>query len=393
VAGRTRAPITRRLLVLTEVALAVVLLAGAGLMIRTLGNLLRVNPGFDAANVLSLRLAMRGSSDSMPGFYRQLNDRLRAVPGVTDVALSSCAPLTGGCASTLFGRLDRPKVENGMMPRIRVEWVSTSWFSTMHVPLKRGRGFTEADRAGAPNVAIVNEAAARAFWPNEDPIGKHMLIGMRGLGDVEVVGISGDVRINIDSEAPPAALIPILMAPRASMMIFVRSTRPPASLAPDVRNAVRDVAPQAPVYDMRSLTDREAAATAQTRFSTTLLALFALTALLLAAIGIYGVMALAVAARTREIGIRMALGADGRRIARAVVGEGVGLVAIGAAIGVGVAIASTRVLRSLLFDLSPTDPITYAAIVALVGITAVAASWLPARRAARVDPLLSLRSE
>jgi len=261
------------------------------------------------------------------------------------------------------------------------------------VPLKRGRQFTVADRVGAPNVAIVNEAAARAFWPNENPIGKHMAIGLRGYDDVEVVGIAGDVRLNIDSLAPPVAILPILRAPRAAMMIFVRSTRDPASLAPEVRNALRELAPQAPVYDIQSLTDRSAAATAQTRFSTTLLALFALTALLLAAIGIYGVMALAVAARTREIGIRMALGADGRRIERAVIGEGVGLVAIGASIGVGVAIASTRVLRSLLFDLSPTDPITYAAIVALIGVTAVAASWLPARRAASIDPLSSLRAE
>jgi predicted permease len=391
--GATRAPITRRLLVLTEVSLAVVLLAGAGLMIRTLGNLLRVNPGFDAAHVLSLRLSTRGSADSMPGFYQRLDDRLRAVPGVTDVALGSCAPLTGGCSSSLFGRLDRPKVDVSMMPRIRLEWVSTKWFSTLHVPLKRGRQFTVADRVGAPNVAIVNEAAARAFWPNENPIGKHMAIGLRGYDDVEVVGIAGDVRLNIDSLAPPVAILPILRAPRAAMMIFVRSTRDPASLAPEVRNALRELAPQAPVYDIQSLTDRSAAATAQTRFSTTLLALFALTALLLAAIGIYGVMALAVAARTREIGIRMALGADGRRIERAVIGEGVGLVAIGAAIGVGVAIASTRVLRSLLFDLSPTDPITYAAIVALIGVTAVAASWLPARRAASIDPLSSLRAE
>jgi len=263
----------------------------------------------------------------------------------------------------------------------------------MRVPLLEGRTFKDSDNETAPPVTIVNQMMAKKFWPNEDPIGKHMLIGMRGLGDVEVVGISGDVRINIDSAAPPAALIPILMAPRASMMIFVRSTRTPPSLAPDVRHALRDLAPQAPVYDMRSLTDRAAAATAQTRFSTTLLGLFALTALLLAAIGIYGVMALAVAARTREIGIRMALGADGRRIARTVVGEGVGLVAIGAAIGVGVAIASTRVLRSLLFDLSPTDPVTYVAIVGLIGVTAVAASWLPARRAASVDPLSSLRAE
>ena len=392
----TRAPITRRLLVLTEVALAVVLLAGAGLMIRTLGNLLRVNPGFEAERVLSFRLSvLRGgdSRDSLPGFYQQLAERLRGVAGVTDVALGSCAPLTGGCASTLFGRLDRPKVEGGLMPRIRVEWVSTSWFSTMRVPLKRGRGFTDADRVGAAKVTILNEAAARAFFPNEDPIGKRITIGMRDVGDVEVIGVAGDMRINIDSAAPPSALAPILQAPRLSMLIFVRSTREPGSLVPDVRNAVRDVAPRAPIWDMQSLTAREAAATAKTRFSTTLLVLFAGTALLLAAIGIYGVMALAVAARTREIGIRMALGADGRRIERAVIGEGMALVGAGAVIGLGAAIASTRVLGSLLFDLSPTDPLTYAAIIALIGVTAVAASWVPARRAASVDPLASLRAE
>jgi len=156
---------------------------------------------------------------------------------------------------------------------------------------------------------------------------------------------------------------------------------------------MRDVAPRAPVYDMQTLTEREAAATAKTRFSTTLLALFAVTALLLAAIGIYGVMALAVTARTREIGIRMALGADGRRIERAVIGEGMGLVGAGALIGLGAAVMSTRVLRSLLFDLSPTDPVTYVAIVALIAVTAAGASWVPARRAANVDPLSSLRAE
>jgi len=279
------------------------------------------------------------------------------------------------------------------MPRIRLEWMSTTWFSTMHVPLKRGRGFTDADRVGTPNVTILNEAAARSFFPNEDPIGKHIAIGIRGLDDVEVIGVAGDVRINIDSAAPPSALLPILQAPRLAMMIFVRSTRDPGSLAPEIRNAMRDVAPRAPVYDMQSLSEREAAAMAKTRFSATLLVLFAVTALLLAAIGIYGVMALAVAARTREIGIRMALGADGRRIERAVIGEGMGLVGAGALIGLGVAVMSTRVLRSLLFDLSPTDPVTYAAIVGLIAVTAAVASWVPARRAANVDPLSSLRSE
>jgi predicted lysophospholipase L1 biosynthesis ABC-type transport system permease subunit len=246
---------------------------------------------------------------------------------------------------------------------------------------------------GAPKVTILNEAAARAFFPNEDPIGKRITIGMRDVGDVEVIGVAGDMRINIDSAAPPSVLAPILQAPRLSMMIFVRSTREPGSLVPDIRNAVRDVAPRAPVWDMQSLTAREAAATAKTRFSTTLLVLFAGTALLLAAIGIYGVMALAVAARTREIGIRMALGADGRRIERAVIGEGMALVGAGALIGLGAAIASTRVLGSLLFDLSPTDPVTYVAIIALIGLTAAAASWVPARRAANVDPLASLRAE
>jgi putative ABC transport system permease protein len=392
--GAIRGAITRRVLVLSEVALAVVLLAGAGLMIRTLGNLLRVKPGFNPEQVLTLRLSTQMESrDSLSGLYQRIAARFRAAPGVTDVALGSCAPLTGGCSSSLFGRLDRPKVEGGLMPRIRLEWVSTTWFTTMRVPLKRGRGFAEADRVGAPKVTILNEAAARAFFPNEDAIGKHILIGTAGLNDVEVIGIAGDVRINIDSTAPPEALLPILQAPRSSMMIFVRSTRDAGSLTPDIRNAMREVAPRAPVYDIQPLTARTAAATARTRFSTTLLGLFAFVALLLSAIGIYGVMALAVAARTREIGIRMALGADGRRIERSIIGEGMALVGVGAAIGLAIAVTTTRVMRSLLFDLTPTDPITYLVIVVLIGLTAVAASWVPARRAANVDPLMSLRAE
>jgi len=386
----------RRLLVVVEVALAIVLLAGSGLMIRSLAKLLAVDPGFDGRNVLTLRLTVPPgtlSRDSIPDFYAQLLDRLRAVPGVADAALNSCPPLNGGCNATIIRFLDRPTQDETHLPLVGVFWATPTWFSTMRVPLKRGRVFTQADRIGASKVALINETAARTFWPNEDPIGKHVEIGQGGMKDAEVIGIVGDVRQNPDSAAKPDTYVPYLQSPSSRMMIFVRTLRDPIAAANDVRRAIREVAPRYPVYDVQTMTTRAAGATAQKRFIAVLLALFAATALSLAAIGIYGVMSLAVAARTKEIGIRVALGADQRRVQRLVVGEGLGLVTLGAALGLAGALIVTRVLQSMLFDLTPSDPATYVSIVALLGVAAIVASWIPARRASRVDPVVALRSE
>jgi putative ABC transport system permease protein len=243
-------------------------------------------------------------------------------------------------------------------------------------------------------VVVINEAAARAFWPGENPLGKRVGVGRRGIENAaEVIGVVGGVRQFVDSLPRPEVYLPYAQSPRGEMMVFIRSTGTPLALAGDVRHAIHEVAPQYPVYDLQPMTARATGATAQARFSTVLLGLFAATALSLASVGIYGVMAFAVAARTREIGIRIALGADAYRVRRQVVNEGVAMAAVGAALGLAGALAATRVLQNLLFDLSPGDPVTYCAVVALLGVATVAASWIPATRASRVDPVVALRAE
>jgi putative ABC transport system permease protein len=385
----------RRLLVVLEVALAIVLLAGSGLMMRSLAKLLGVDTGFDARSVLTLRLALPPGAlarDSMPGFYAQLLTRVGALPGVRSAALADCPPLNGGCNGTLIEFLDRPKLDAAHAPQTGVHWVTPDFFTTLRVPLKRGRFLSPADRQGTPKVVVISETAARKFWPNEDPLGTRVGIGQGGFSSgAEVVGIVGDVRQFVDSLPAPDVYISYYQSPRPYTMLFVRTGGDPAALGPTVRRALREVAPQYPVYDMQPLATRAAVATAQARFSSLLLTLFAVVALSLAALGIYGVMALAVTQRTREIGIRMALGADARRVLHMVVGEGIWLAAWGAIVGLGGALAVTRVLRSLLFDTTPSDPLTYVAIVVLLGAAAGVASWIPARRATRVQPTEALR--
>ena len=386
----------RRTLVVAEVALALVLLAGSGLMIRSLANLLAINSGFDGSGVLTFRLTLPPGSvprDSMPGFYSQLVDRVRAVPGVTDVALDNCAPTGGWCSRTGLERIGVPGSDIMHSPLIGADLVTPNWFSLMRVHVKRGRVYTDADRIGAPKVLVLNEAAAKTFFGADDPIGKRVSIGMGGMDSVEVIGIVGNVRQQPDSTPGPVAYLSYNQAPRPGMIVFVRTARDPAAIGQEVRRAVHDVAPQLPVYDMLTMSERAAAATAQARFRAVLLALFAITALSLAVVGIYGVMSLAVTARTREMGIRIALGAESGRVQRLVIGEGIGLVSVGAVIGIAGALAATRLLRTFLFDLTSSDPLTYAAIVVVLGGAAIAASWIPARRASKVDPVVALRAE
>jgi putative ABC transport system permease protein len=391
--ARQRGASGRRMLVVVEVALAMILLAGSGLLIRSFGKLMAIDPGFNAQHVLTLRLTIPPgelAEDVMPTFYIALLDRLRALPGVEDASLNSCPPLGGGCYRTPFEFPDRPKIDAARRASIGVKWATPTWFATVHVPLKRGRLFAGTDRAGAPNVVLINEAAARTFWPGENPLGKRASVG----GDVaEVIGVVGDVRQFVDSLAKPEVYFPYAQSPRAQMMIFVRAAGDPIALAASARRAIHELAPQYPVYDVQPMTARAAGAAALARSSAVLLGLFAATALSLAVVGIYGVMALVVTARTREIGIRIALGADQHRVRRLVVSECVALVSVGVILGLAGALACTRILQNLLFDLSPTDPLTYCAIVALLGVATVAASWVPARRASNVDPVVALRAD
>jgi putative ABC transport system permease protein len=389
-----RAGAGRRTLVVAEVALALVLLVGSGLMIRSLAKLLATDAGFDATDVLTFRLTLPPGAvarDSMPGFYSEILDHVRAVPGVRDAALDSCVPMGGLCGQWFFSRPGAPAGD--MSSLVGVDWVTPNWFSLMHVPLERGRMLTAGDRTGAPQVVLLNASAAKKFFGAEDPIGKHVALSVGGITDAEVIGIVGGVRQRPDSTPAPVAYVSLAQSARPTMIFFVRAARDAASIGPEIRRAVHDVAPKLPVYEMRTMTERTAAATAQARFRAILLTAFALTALSLAVIGIYGVMSFAVAARTREIGVRIALGAEGSRVQRLVIGEGIGVVSVGAIIGLIGALAATRVLRTFLFDLTPSDPVTYVGVVVVLGAAAILASWIPARRASRVDPVVALRAE
>ena len=393
-AGR-RVGVSRRALVVAEVALALVLLAGSGLMIRSLGNLLDVDPGFDGRNVLTLRLSVPPgvlAPDSMPGFYEQLQAEIGGIPGVERVAIADCPPLNNGCNGTIMTFADRPRSSTGNA-MVGVHWVSPNWFGTMRVPLKRGRMFGDNDRLGSPKVVIINEAAARQYFPGEDPIGKRVGVYQGGFHTgAEIIGIVGDVRYGtIDSTARPDTYISYGQARLSRMMIFVRATGNPSALAPAVRAVVRRVAPHAPVFDVRSMSVRVATASAQTRFSAVLLGLFATVALSLAVMGIYGVLSFAVAQRTGEIGIRMALGAERGSVVALVLRDAAVLALVGLTIGLLVALALTRVLRTMLFEVTTTDPLTYVAMASVLAVAVLAASWIPARRAARVDPVIALR--
>jgi hypothetical protein len=270
-----------------------------------------------------------------------------------------------------------------------IDVVTPNWFSLMHAPLVRGRLFPPTNRPDGRRVVLINESAAKTLFGFDDPIGKRVSLG-RFVKDAEVIGIVGDVRQMPDSAPPRTTYVPSTQS-GSGHVVFLPTRRNAAAIGNELRRAMHAVSPELLVSDMQTMTQREGIATAQNRFRAMLLTVFALAALLLAAIGIYSVLSFAVTARTREIGIRITLGAE--RVQRLVIGEGPALVAVGVVIGLAGALAGARVLRAFLFDLTPNDPLTYVGIVAVLIVTAVLASWIPARRAARVDPVIALRAE
>jgi putative ABC transport system permease protein len=388
--------VSKSLLVVAEVALTMILLAGAALTLKSFERLSATRSGVDPENVLTVRLNFPGAGSRQ--FFDQLDRRVAALPGVLSAGLLDCPPLAGRCSSTIAEFPDRPPVPpGGDLHDIGVHWASPDYFRTMRIPLLRGRWFSSSDREDSPKVVVVSETAARRYWPGEDPVGKPIGIGCCEFGSkdgVVVVGIVGDVRFGQMDEPPqPDAYMPYLQSPPGSMMLFVRAASNPMSLTDAVRGEVHAINKDRPVYDIKPMQQRIADSTARQRFIAILLATFAAIAFALAGIGIYGVMSYLVRQRTREIGIRMALGASREDVRGMVVRRAAGLAAAGIVIGLAGAVAAARVLGTLLYQVKPGDPQIYLVVSALLVVLAALASYLPARRASKVDPCVALRSE
>ncbi|HEV8347945.1 MAG TPA: ABC transporter permease [Vicinamibacterales bacterium] len=394
----------QRVLVVAEIALALVLSAGAGLMIRSLSELQRVSPGFDPGHLLTFQLSLpRAQYPDTPkvrAFYDQLVQRLEALPGVRSAGLSISLP------PNLLQVTDNFMVEGQVLPPNQsapvgpVLMVSDAFFKTLGVPLVRGRVFDERDEDGAPPVVIVNDALAKKYFAGVDPIGRRFKIGgpERPIAPnnpwMTVVGVVGDVKYSgLDAAPEPTYYMPYRQNPWRGQFVAVRGSSDPHALANAVRVVVASLDKDIPVTRVKTMDELMHASVAPPRFRTVLITIFALVGLLLAAIGIYGVMAYAVAERTHELGVRIALGADRGAVLRLVLGETFALAAIGIAVGVAGALAMARLIQSLLFGVTSTDAVTFVGISALLAVTALAASYVPARRAMRVDPMIALRYE
>jgi putative ABC transport system permease protein len=386
---------SRNVLTVVEIALSVVLLVGSGLMVRSLAHLMGIYPGFSADHVLTLRVnrAPAWSRDSISRFYDVAIERLNRIPGVVDVSIADCPPLGGWCAGSPIMFRDRPAVAPGTEPGVGVHWITPNWPSMIRVPLLRGRSLTRSDVVGRQRVVLVSETAARTFWPGQDPIGRAISVGSPDTA--YVAGVIGDIQYGeMDMPLRPEVYISYYQNPFSyRMMLFIRTRGDPVAIAPAVRAALREVAPGFPMYDVLSLDAQLRSATSYTRVSSLLLTMFATLALALATIGTYGVISFAVAQRTREIGVRVALGATSGNIIRLVVGKGIALGGFGAAFGLTAAILVTRALRSMFYGVEPTDAVTLVSIVGLLTLALLAASWIPAARASRIPPVQALRGD
>ena len=389
----------RRLLIAGEIALSLVLLIGAGLLVRSYERITSANPGFDAKNVLSFRLALRGfkyrTPDAVIAFYKQLEDRLAALPGVQHVGSNYLLPLS----SVALGW--EPITVEGYVPKAAGEdliiassgYVSPDYFRAMGIPLLKGRFFDDRDVRDAPDAAIVDDKLAERFWPGEDPIGKRMRRGDSGPWRT-VVGLVADTKqYEVDGEPPITAFYPNRQLGVGTRYVVVKTQSDPRAIIAAVTREVHALDVDLPVYDVATMEERLGDSFARRRFSMFLLGVFAACASLIAAIGIYGVVSFWVSQRTRELGIRAALGAKQIDIMRLVIRQAAVLVAIGIAAGLVGAFGLTRVMSSLLFGVSATDARTYVLLAVALAVVALVASWIPARRAAGVPPIVALRNE
>jgi putative ABC transport system permease protein len=398
--GRAASPQRSRLsagLVVGEVALSLMLLVAAGLLLRGFVKLLKAPVGFRSEGLVSMRVSLPTAKyadpASMRTFVARLIPAIEALPGVTGAsATMSLPPLV--TTEAPYQTADGPQRPIAERPFAAWTGITPSYFTTMGIPLLAGRGLTAADDERAPLVTVISEGLARRAWPAESPIGKRMLIG-RFQGFAEVVGVVGDVKnAGLGQPPEPQAYTPYAQRPWPTMGLVVRAAGgDPLALVPSIRAAVLSVDRDQPITEISALQSSLSDSLATARFTTTLLLAFATMALVMAAAGLYGVIAYTVERRTREVGIRVALGADARSVLTMVVGQGLRLVAAGMGIGLALAIVAARVMRSVVFDIAPADPVSYAGAIVLFALTALVATLVPARRALGVDPLIALRTD
>ncbi|HJU55633.1 MAG TPA: ABC transporter permease [Pyrinomonadaceae bacterium] len=388
----------RGLLVVSEIALSLMLLIGAGLLIKSFQRLRDINPGFNPERVLTMSLSLPEAKYEEPLrqglFFQELDKRVAQLPGVEVVGLVDPLPLSGDNKTTTFTIDGQPAASPADRLSANVRTVNAEYLSAMGIPLIKGRGFTERDAKDAPQVMLVNETLARRFFPGEDPVGKRATVYPFET-PCEIVGVVGDVKHRgLDVESGPEFYISYLQAPQPSMYLVARTTlAEPGALASSIQSAVQQIDKDQPIADVRTMSQLLNEATAARRFNMLLLGVFALLALVLASVGIFGVMSYMVTQRTHEIGIRMALGARVSDVVRLIVGRGMTLVLIGVSVGLVGAFAVTRVMKGLLYGVSATDPLTFVGVSLVLSAVALVACLIPARRAARVDPMIALRNE
>jgi putative ABC transport system permease protein len=392
----------RRVLVASEIALSVVLLAGAGLLLRSLHHLQSVDPGFQPERLLTFNLTLpMNPYRDIPRrtvFFESVLDGVRALPGVTSVAGTSELPFQTDKVPQNFIVEGEPAVEPGREPDVLSRGVTTTYLRTLGIPLRRGRDLEPTDTASSEPVGIVNETAARTLFGGGDPIGRRVAWARAEPRVwIRVVGVAGDVRGDgLDADDTAALYTPMAQEPRVWrtwMHVVVRSSVSPAALTESIKREVGRVDKDVPVTHVRAMNDLLAGSFADRHFTLALLGAFAVVALVLAGVGIYGVMAYAVSRRTREIGLRMALGARAQDVMRLVLGQAMGVTLLGIAVGLGGALALRRIVASMLFGVGPGDPATLLMVAVMLAVVALAAGYVPARRAARVDPSIALRAE
>jgi putative ABC transport system permease protein len=398
-AGSAAKQRTRKALVISEVALSLVLLIGAGLMIRSFWKLQHVDPGFNTSNTVTMSVSLStikySDAKAWNAFFDRVLEQVSAVPGVISAGATTTIPLIGSGSTQPFTIEGQPEVEVAKQPMARTRYISPDYFRTMGIPLQKGRHFSEQDREGGPPVIIISEAMARRFFPGEDPLGKHLTPSFSiQQGAREIVGVVGDVKgRGLDAEPSATMYMPYKQVARPFMMLVARTASNPQDFIQSISKAIYAVDKEQALTNVRTMEQVLAESLSGQRFNMTLLIAFAALALILAAVGVYGVMNYSVTLRRRELGIRLALGAQAADVLRLVLGEGLTLTLTGVGVGLVGAYGLTHLMASLLYGVTVTDSLTFISVSGVLMTVGLLASYLPARRAMRVDPMIALRCE